>query len=118
VVVLLVEGEHVVEEREFAVGHAAEGVDDGVAVVPDLVVLEVDQRGGVEPGDFAVEVGVEREEGAGAVDPAVRESGWGLARFIFFPLVVVLFAVLAGHARDEQKGRSHLTTPCSAPDSS
>lgn len=45
--------EHFLEEFGFA-GGRVERVDDGLAVVPDLVVFEVAEGDGVEPGDFGV----------------------------------------------------------------
>ena len=70
VVVLAVLREHVVQELRFTLGRV-ERVDDGLAVVPDLVVFEVAQGDGVEPGDFVLEGSTGCEDCFGAVEPVI-----------------------------------------------
>jgi hypothetical protein len=68
VVVLRVLLQHVVDELGLAIG-GAERIDDGVAVVPDLVVLEVLERRRIEPRDFILEGDAEFGDCLCAVQP-------------------------------------------------
>jgi hypothetical protein len=118
VVVFFVLGEHFVEEGEFAVRNVAERVDDGVPVVPDLVVFEVREGRGVEPGDFVVEVVVESEEGAGSVDPVVVVSAFSLNSLPTLLLLRTLVYVSSVAKGPVMPREGILTRLYSAPDSS
>lgn len=53
VIVLGILLEHCTYELGFAL-RCAQGIDDGVTVVPDLVVFEMLERGRIEPCDFVL----------------------------------------------------------------
>lgn len=67
-VVLIVYCEHNSNEVGLSIGVVQLG-DNGLTVVPDLVVLQVFERGAVEPLNFFLEVGVDLGEGFGAIEP-------------------------------------------------
>lgn len=66
VIILRILLQHCSNEIRFAFG-GVEFIDDGLPVVPDLVVLEVSESRGVEPGDFFVQVFLEFGDRFGAV---------------------------------------------------
>ena len=69
VVILGIFGEHAGEERKLRVGHRVNMRHDSIAVMPNLVVLEMFKRNAVEPSELFKKVFLECEDSVCSVKP-------------------------------------------------